>query len=111
MKEPDFAIEEATKFFAEIFCGEHHIPGEIKPFGRGWCVLVSREFATTDFNDLTRLVLLSHETGIRAGIHPAGPKIKISLHKRESGATDLIAGHPTIDQALEAWKTRKTYTS
>lgn len=99
--------QEATDFFAEFFYGEHHIAYDIKEYGQGWSTLTHATLATTDFNNLTRLVFMAHEKGIRVEIIPAGPKLlSLALHKREAGNIDLIKGHPTIEQALDKWNNR-----
>lgn len=63
--------------------------------------------ATTDYNNLTRLVLLSHRDAIRAEVQPSGPgmiKICIWKRKREGKLTD---SHPTIEQSIESFKNYK----
>ncbi len=93
---------EARQFYADFFYGEHHLPSIIKPWGEGWYVVVSGSFATTDFNELTRLVLMAHARAIRVEIstHGGFGHMKLILHKREHGREEFWAKHPTIEQAI-----------
>ena len=62
------------------------------------------EQATYDFNELTRLVFLAHDHGIRVAITPSGPQfLRLLFHPRarEGGLTER---HPTLEQALAAWR-------
>lgn len=93
--------EEATKFFADFYRGEHHFPAEIKPFGEGWSMSHMGDLATYDGDDLTRLVLLAHEECIRVAIDSGGPRrVRIAIWKREREGP-MYARHPTIEQVLE----------
>jgi len=101
-------FDEARAFFAELFYGEHHIPSAIKEFGYGW-QLTGRymNFATTDYNNLTRLVLMAHRDAIRVEIQSPGPgMLRLAIWKRgrEGGITE---SHPTIEQAIESFNNYK----
>lgn len=96
--------EEATDFFAELFYGENHIPSEIQPCGQGWKITYHSEFATYDFNQLTRLVLMAHDQCIRAGIQGSNfGKISIRIWKRQREGS-IMERHPTIEQAIEQFR-------
>jgi len=97
--------EEATKFFAEFYGGEHHIPGhKLYRFGDGWIAkhyCGHGDLATYDFNSLTRLVLMAHRDCYRVCIMPLNfNTIKIAIHKRSPDG-GWSTGHPTIETALE----------
>jgi hypothetical protein len=93
--------EEAIKFFAEFFKGEHHIPVGLKPWGEGWCVNTKICLSTFDSNDLTRLVLMAHEYAVRVELIQAGlAGIKIVIHQRTREGR-MFERHPTIEQVLE----------
>ena len=97
--------EEATKFFSELYYGEHHFPGNLKDWGNGWCMNSYEEFSTYDFNAMTRLVFMAHEYCYRASISFSGPKmIRIIIHKREGREGRMYQKHPTIETALKEWK-------
>lgn len=98
--------EQATEFFAELFCGEHHIPSEIKEFGVGWSVTTeSHRFATFDFDALTRLVFLAHDRCVRAQIDQGGPRrIKITIWQRYQRDGSMMMRHPTLQDATETWR-------
>lgn len=99
--------EQATAFFAELFCGEHRIPrGGVQPFGLGWCVNTWVDLSTFDQDKLTRLVFLAHDRCVRAEITHSGPRmVRICIWQRirEGGITDR---HPTLEQAVSAWRAR-----
>lgn len=94
---PQLSKEDATTFFSILFGGEHHIPGKLKEFGYGWSVVYRGDFATFDYNMLTRLVVLSHDSCIRASIHQGGPgSIKITLWRRQREGS-MSERHPTME--------------
>ena len=93
-------------FLSQLFHGFHHISGTPKEHGSG-IELNTREYrlATFDYSYLTRLVLMSHEWGVRVCINGSGPgMIKIILHKRHSRDGRLYERHPTIEQAIEDYR-------
>lgn len=97
--------EEATSFFAEFYRGEHHFPGEVKKFGEGWSMSHFGPLSTFDGDDLTRLVFLAHDWCIRVEVSQGGPnRLRIAIWARQRSG-DLYNRHPTIDQALENWRT------
>ena len=71
--EKQMSKEAAVEFFGAFFLGEHHIPGEVKPWGLGWCVSCPGTLATFDFDGLTRLVFLAHDRCVRAEVMSGGP--------------------------------------
>ena len=96
----------AIDFFAELFLGEHHIPGSgrgIKEFGTGYCINYHPgNLSTFDFDGLTRLVLMSHRDCIRAEICPSGPgMVKLAIWKRKKREGRMFEKHPTIEEALK----------
>lgn len=100
-------IEEAKEFFAEFYRGEHHIHGKVKPFGPGWQVDHRGPLSTFDFDDLTRLVFLAHDKCVRVELNQSGPgMIKICIWQREGRTGSMFERHPTIEAALENWRTK-----
>ncbi len=93
--------QEATDFFTEFYGGEHHIPGNIKPFGLGWEVNDGRgNFATFDFSKLTKLVVLAHDKCIRVELNPVRNQImQIAIWKRERTG-GMSERHPTMEDAI-----------
>jgi hypothetical protein len=102
--------QEAIDFFAALFYGEHHIPGEVKECGYGWqLVMTYGSLSTTDYNGLTRLVLLAHDRSIRADICAHGmSRMLIKVHKRlrEGSFTE---SHPTIEEHIPKIRESKYY--
>ena len=100
--------EIAEEFYSEFFYGLHHLPDEIKPFGYGWSVACRKPLASTDYNDLTRLVLMAHDKCIRVEVVPKGMnRYLLTLSPRQRDGK-LMTGHPTIDQAIEMYELNKT---
>lgn len=99
---PEFTLEDATKFLAEFYRGEHHIPSKIKRCGtNGWEVKHYGSVATTDFNEITRLVLMAHRDCIRVSIAPYNfREMRLMIHKRARGGC-IYTCHPTIEEAIE----------
>lgn len=94
--------EQATKFFADFYGGEHHIPGfKPKQDGYGWSVKHDRgDLATYDFTGLTRLVLMGHEQCIRVSIEGVKNGVmKISIWQRQREGA-MHERHPTIEDAI-----------
>lgn len=102
--------EAATEFFAKLFCGEHHIPSELKEWGMGWSVSAPPSgFATFDFNNLTRLVFLAHDRCVRAELAQSGPgRIRICIWQRDKREGQYHEKHPTIETALAQWRERES---
>lgn len=101
--------EEATAFFAELYGGEHHIPGyKVLDFGYGWMVKHDRgDLATYDYNDLTRLVLMAHDKCIRVSINPISKTaVGIAIWKRQREGS-MSERHPTLEHAIEKFRESK----
>ena len=100
-------IEEATAFFAELYFGEHHIPGKIKQWGYGFCVEDFAGMSTFDFSGLTRFVVMCHDKCIRGEIRPSSPRsIKVIIHKRQGREGGMCDRHPTIETAIETFRSK-----
>lgn len=93
--------KEATDFFTDFYCGEHHIPNELKSHGSaGWEVSDTVPMATTDFDRLTKLVIMAHDRCIRVDIQPCGMnRYKIVLHKKDRSG-ELSLSHPTMEDSI-----------
>ncbi len=108
---PVITKEEAIDFFSEFYFGAHHIPGDSpKTVGNhGWAVMHNLgELATFDYNGLTRLVLMAHDKCIRVSISPVRNGImKIMIHRRSREDKSIFGGHPTIEQAIEFYNSKK----
>lgn len=100
--------ERAEAVLAATFGGFHNVPGKIKrtpapyPF---WEVNIFQSLATYDFSGLTALVLAAHKYCVRVDVSAGGPRrLKIMLHPRHSRDGSMTQRHPTIQQALEQFK-------
>jgi hypothetical protein len=93
-------------FLCRLFSGFHHVPSEVKSCGRGLMLnFRPNSMSTFDFDDLTKLVVMAHNWGVRAEIGGSGPAmIKLMLWKRHVRDGNISQRHPTIDQAVEKFK-------
>lgn len=97
----------AERVLAATFGGFHNVPGKIKrspapyPF---WELNVFQSLSTYDFSNLTALVLAAHKYCVRVDVGPGMRRLKILLHPRHSRDGYMTQRHPTIQQALEQFK-------
>jgi hypothetical protein len=101
---------ECLQMLSDIYGGLHHVYGIIRPSGKNGIYINSsyNQFATFDFNYLTRAVFMAHDRCIRFGIFASGPKmLKLFFHKRNVREGDISERHPTIETALKDF--RETY--
>ena len=97
---------ECYQLLADLYLGFHHVHGAVHEWGNGikFNTHITR-LASTDFDGLTRLVFLAHDRMIRVEVVPSGPRmIGLTLHKRHRRDGGMSQRHPTIEQALEAWR-------
>lgn len=112
MSNPIMTHAEAVRFFADLYRGVHHIPGRgvegdnVEPYGDGWCITELKDMTTFHHNMLTRLVFLAHDRRVRAAISPAGRYLRIAILPRSVRVGRDTERHPTIDHALEHWRTQ-----
>ena len=89
----------AGKVLNKVFGGLHHVT-PIKDYDYWAEVSIMASLSTTDFNNLTQLVIASHDECIRLEIECSGPRLlKLVFHKRERGGR-ISQSHPTMEQAL-----------
>lgn len=94
-------------FLGRVYKGFHHLHGIIRASGRkGVCINTTHHtFATTDFDTLTKAVIMAHNWCVRFEITSSGPgMLKLFVHKRSGREGCLSQRHPTIDQAIEKYK-------
>ncbi len=92
----------------ELARGIYHISDEVeKGKWSDWMVEIrfGGSLSTFDFNDLTRLVFLAHDYCIRVEISPrANRYFTIRLHPRTRDGDSFSNRHPSIEDALSAWR-------
>lgn len=75
-----------------------------------WCEVIYRPgfctFDTVDGDDLTRLVFLAHDYGIRVELHPHGFGYMRLTFSQRAVRSNSVEGHPTAEQALAAHRAR-----
>ena len=90
------------EMLAEACLGFHHIYNKVKPWGSGIETSIYGSWATFDFGELTRLVVLAHDRMIRVEIGSSGPGMfRVILHKRHSRDGSMSQRHPTIEDAIK----------
>jgi len=91
--------------FCDLVGGAHNLNGSfINLGGNGVCISQKRSFATYDDNWLTKLVFMAHDRCIRVELQAAGHGItRVILFKRGRDGS-LMERHPTLEQALEHYR-------
>ena len=93
---------ECACLFADVLGGFHHLPGKIKPWGDGIQLNVLGSWASYDFNQLTRIIVLGHDRMIRVEVGPSGPRLfRVCLHKRHTREGSMAKKIPTIEDAIK----------
>jgi hypothetical protein len=63
------------------------------------------DWATFDFADLTRLVVIAHDMCIRISIQPTSRhRMRVMLHPRAGREGDMCRRHPTIEEAIKTMR-------
>jgi len=121
LHKPDAKMSELGKSVAdllgELFFGIYHL--NIKALLRvDWenpffieYSLGCHELATTDFDELTRLVFLAHHFAIRVSIDASTHRyLKLTFHQR--GRSGGISNrHPTLTEAVERFQSHMSCTN
>ncbi len=88
-----------------VYRGAHHVPDSLKKEPKFWALSDARDFATYDFDLLTRFVFACHDLCVRGSIAPSGPgRIKIVIHDRTGRSGQMYDRHPTIEAAIENYR-------
>ena len=101
---------ECFDLVCDVVGGEHHLCGKITDWGVGIKYNTSGGYwATFDFNNLTKLVVLGHDRMIRIDLltNPGPNRYCFCLHKRHKREGRMSERHPTIEEAIET--IRKPY--
>lgn len=99
---PRLTREQASAFFEVLYRGRHHFPGQLRDEGSGcWSIPHYHSLASFDSDELTRLVLLAHDIGVRVWIRPSRPRyLRIWISARLRGSGQMSTDHPTIEEAI-----------
>ena len=103
---------ECFEFLCWIYRGAHHVQtSRIKPCGDDGIEIntsYTGQFATFDFNGLTRAVVYAHDKAIRFCIESSGPgMLRLFVHKRQRDG-EFHERHPTLEaHAADIRKTIK----
>lgn len=70
------------------------------------------QLSTFDFDQLTSLVFLAHDRCIRVSISPCnGTHMRLIFNPRAGRDGDHSIRHPTLEHAVDQWRTRHSETS
>lgn len=93
------------RMLCDLVRGEHHITGKVKESSPwGIQTTISTDFASYDFAELTKLVVLAHDRGIRASLAPLNMQhMRLMLHARQyrDGPT-FYERHPALEKHVAA---------
>ncbi len=97
--------EEGELFFSDFYCGKHHFPSKLREWGWGFSMNHYGDLSTTDFDGLTRLVLMAHDRCVRVELIACNMQYtRIAISRRDPKSTSIMEGHPTIERSLAAWR-------
>jgi hypothetical protein len=97
--------QKCYRMLCDLVGGPHHITGKVKESSPwGIQTTISTDFASYDFAELTKLVVLAHDRGIRASLSPLNMQyMRLMLHVRQyrDGPT-FYERHPTLEKQAAA---------
>jgi len=87
-------------FIDFVFGGRHHTK-KIIEHSNCFEVKFWQDVSTWDGNIMTKIVVASHDLGLRASLDANGTRgLKLTLHNRATRQS-MTHGHPTLEQHLE----------
>ena len=93
--------EDATKFFSQLYYGEHHFPAKLKECGYGFSMQHTAGLATFDYNQLTRLVVMAHDQCIRVEVRAKTFRaVEICIWKRQGREGGMSERHPELEEHI-----------
>jgi hypothetical protein len=102
--------KDVADLLGELFYGIYHISpkslSKVDWSNPHWVEITIgyKDFSTTDFDDLTRLVFLAHHTAIRVSLDAvARQHIRLIFHRRER-VGHYSSRHPYLDEAVKRFK-------
>lgn len=98
--------EEVAEFLNVLGAGIYHLGSsglKKADWVNDYCIAINlsypSNFATYDFDLLTKIVVLSHDRCLRVEMQAVAPRImKLMFHRRERGATTNFAKMPTLEE-------------
>ncbi len=100
----NFTVDEAVKFFSDLFNGYHHLPSAVITFGNGFLIKAKDSLSTYDGNLLTRFVLKCHDECVRGEVRAKQAGVlKIIIWKRQGREGKMWDRHPTIETAIQEY--------
>jgi hypothetical protein len=97
--------EKVESFIDDVFGGRHHVR-KIEDKGHHVKLVIFDGIATYDGDTMTRIVIASHELGLRAELSANGMRgLKILLHNRVSRTgCPMYQRHPTLETVINKRK-------
>ena len=97
----DLSLAEKVDLFIDFVFGGRHHTKKIIEHSNCFEVRFWQDVATWDGNIMTKIVVASHDLGLRASLDPNAMRgLKVTLHNRATRQS-ITHGHPTLEQHLE----------
>lgn len=94
--------DKVNAFVNFVFGGLHRVR-KCESKGHYYQIVPWGSLATYDDNTLTRVVIASHDLGVRAEIDNHGMRgLKILLHDRDCREGEFHKRHPTLEKSMES---------
>lgn len=87
-----------------VLKGEHHLPRSgVRACGpTGVEFTTFQDYATFDFDELTRIVYAGHKFCVRIELSGAAPGfLRVQAYARDVSGKDMFERHPTVQQLIE----------
>ena len=103
-------MREVLDILDHVYCGLHHTDYQEQFKKKDFCGTRSVEYVTPsdlstyDYNELTKLVILAHDKGIRISVRAENHKLIIQFHNRMGKRTNKFSmsqRHPSLKTAIE----------
>ena len=103
---------DVADLLGQVYAGIYHLQSEVLNKRVEWDnerrieIVTYSDLSTYDFDILTKLVVMSHDTAIRLTIAPASSKhVRLIFHKRVRDG-DMSRRHPTLESAMQGIRER-----
>ena len=98
---------ECFEMLCDLFRGYQHVYGKINQSGDSGITINARNcdnfFGTVDYNNMTRVVVMSHDRCIRFSICPSGPRmLSLAFHKRHAREGDISERVPVLEDHIKS---------
>lgn len=100
---------EAVEFFADVLNGRQYVSEkDITGGPETWETPISGQWATHDWDHLTRFVFACHDRSLK-GVFGVRYDGKLMIRISPTGSNSNVSEHPSLKQAIDLW--RKNHTA